>query len=101
MVTLLPEPDSPTTPTTSPGATLRSIRSTAGKPLKLTARLRMVNKSLMSRHPFEFGIERVAQAIAEKIDGEHGNQDRQAGHGHDPPRAFNVIARRSQHGAPF
>src|ERR1700693_3172107 len=88
IVTLLPEPDSPTTPTTSPGLTDISIRSTAGSPLKLTARLRVVRRSLMSGHPFEFGIECVAQTVAEQVDHKDRNQNGKPGHGHDPPRAF-------------
>src|ERR1700738_4390844 len=75
IVTLLPEPDSPTTPTTSPGLTDISIRSPAGSPLKLTARLRMVRRSLMSGHPFEFGIECVAQTVAEQVDHQDRNQN--------------------------
>src|SRR3984957_2231969 len=101
IVTLLPDPDSPTTPTTSPGATLKSMRSTAGSPLKLTARLRMVKRSSMSGHPLEFGIERVAQTVAQEVDHEHRDQDGQPRHGDDPPRAFDVIPGGSQHCAPL
>src|ERR1700753_253343 len=101
IVTLLPEPDSPTTPTTSPGATSRLMRSTAGSPLKFTARLRMVNSGVMSGHPFQFGIECVAQPVAEQIDREHRDQDGQTRHGDDPPGAVDVIARRGQHRAPL
>src|ERR1700744_2929848 len=91
IVTLLPEPDSPTTPTTSPGATSRLMRSTAGRPLKFTARLRMVNSEVMSCHPFQFGIECIAQPVAEQIDREHRDQDGQTRHRDDPPCAVDVI----------
>src|SRR5471030_3197088 len=101
IVTLLPEPDSPTTPTTSPGLTDISIRSTAGSPLKLTARLRMVRRSFMSRHPFEFGIECIAQPVAEQVDHQDRNQNGKPRHGHDPPRTFDVITRRREHCAPL
>src|SRR3954451_24718945 len=91
IVTLLPEPDSPTTPTTSPGFTLRSMRSTACVPPNVTCKLRIVSRSFMSCHPFQFRVERVAQPVAEQIDDEHRDENGEARHRHDPPCAFDVV----------
>src|SRR5262245_30858471 len=45
-------------------------------------------------------VERVAQAIAEQVDAEHGDQDGEAGEGREPPRGGQIHAPVSQHSTP-
>ena len=51
--------------------------------------------------PLQLGVERVAQAVAHEVEGEHGDQDGEAREGHHPPGAQDELARVGQHGAPF
>src|SRR5471032_1373315 len=103
MVTLLPEPDSPTMPSTSPASSDRLTFSTAcSTPAlvgKLTERLSISSKAMTSA--LELGIEGVAQPIAQQIEGDHGHEDRRTREGDDPPGAQHELARIGQHGAPF
>ena len=55
----------------------------------------------MSSQRFSFGIERIAQAVAQQIERQHGDQDREAREGHDPPGAQHELARVGEHRAPF
>src|SRR5260370_35561168 len=79
IATDLPEQDSPTIASTSLGSTVRSTPSTALKApvrvAKVTERLR-ISRSGMSSAPPHFWVERVAQAIARKIDRNDGDEDR-------------------------
>ena len=49
----------------------------------------------------QLGVERVAQPVAEQVEGEHGDEDHQPGKGHYPPRAQHELARVGEHRAPF
>src|SRR5439155_20720750 len=84
-VTVLPQPDSPTTPNVSPRATVRSTPSTARTvPSSVWNSVRKpwisskggaagpVNSQHRAR------VEPIAQPIADKIDRQHGQKDRRA-----------------------
>ena len=49
---------------------------------------------------FQLRIEHVPQAIAEQIDAQHRQHDRQAGHRADPPGVAQVVAALGQHSSP-
>src|SRR6185369_15333524 len=110
MATLLPEPDSPTMPSTSPSSNVRVTPSTACMTLpwvgKSTWRSSISRSGMVgalercdwlklrcSRLAFELGVQRIAQPVAQQIEGQHGDQDRQAREGHDPPGAQHELAR--------
>src|SRR5205085_5101010 len=104
--TLLPEPDSPTTPSVSPRATEKETPSTAfTRPSsvgKLTCR------SLTSRSCSGTGspalrlralllrVERVAQPVTEEVHTQHDDQDREAREPHEPGRDEHLALRRVQ-----
>src|SRR6478752_10144429 len=96
-VTDLPAPDSPTTPSTSPLAMSKETPSMARRVLwretNSTCRLRTERTgSVMGIDAWswrllssEFWIERVAQPVAEQVDGEDQGREREAGKSDDPP----------------
>src|SRR5258707_2167487 len=49
----------------------------------------------------ELGIERIAQSVAQKVEGQHGQEDRQARKRDDPPSPQHEFARVRQHGSPL
>src|SRR5512137_122468 len=109
-VTLLPEPDSPTTPRHSPGRTSRSTPSTAvttpERVAKRTTRPRIASSGAAApfgpgaRSVLEAGIEGIAQSLARDVDREHQDQDRQAGKGADPPGVEHEFASVGHHRTP-
>src|SRR5581483_9171170 len=80
-VTVLPQPDSPTTPSVSPAAIARSTPSTArtmpSSVEKCTLRPRISSSGAKSHHPAR--VERIAQPVADEVDRQHGEKDRAAG----------------------
>src|SRR5216684_1521857 len=102
-VTDLPAPDSPTTPNTSPLAMSKetpsmacsvSRRVTNSTPRSRTERTGTVMRSNTCegrRASSEFWIERVAQPVAEQVDGEDQARQRKARKGDDPPFAREQI----------
>src|SRR5438552_4563243 len=81
-VTDLPEPDSPTTQTISLAPTERLMPRTAcgrsPRPLIATERLAISRTGALILHPLHhFGIERVAQSVAQDVDRQnrHGEED--------------------------
>src|SRR5262245_26028182 len=90
-VTVLPQPDSPTTPTVSPRAIVRSTPSTActmpSSVLKCVLRPRIsrsasltpdfTSRPLPSHHLAR--VERIAQSVTDEIDRQHREKDRGAG----------------------
>src|SRR5215468_2413363 len=102
MVRLLPEPDSPTTPSDSPSATTILTRSTA-RPVpvregNVTDRFSISSRAMSA---LQSGIEGIAQAIAEKVEGKHCDQDHDAGERHHPPGVRYEFPGVGQHRAPF
>src|SRR5262245_58057774 len=87
-VTVLPQPDSPTTPTVSPRAIVRSTPSTACsmpssvskcvfRPrISRSASLDLTSRVLPSHH--FAGVERIAQSITDEIYAQHREEDRGA-----------------------
>src|ERR1700716_812486 len=104
MPTLLPEPDSPTIPSTSPFSSVTLTPSTARTiPFwdgNSTERF-LISSSGIGSLSLELGIERVAQSVAQKVEGQHGHEDRQARKRDDPPGPQHEFARVGQHGSPF
>src|SRR6478609_7826202 len=97
-VTLLPEPDSPTMPSVSSGSSVKLTSSTArtspSSVGKRTERLRTCKSASASMSSPGIGcsvtgmvvmsvgrlrVERISQPIAEEVDTQHGQQDRQTG----------------------
>src|SRR5215467_7218803 len=87
MVRLLPEPDSPTTPSDSPSPTTMLTPSTARLVAvgegNATMRFSISSRAMSA---LQFGVEGVAQAVAEKVEGQHREEDHDAGKRHHPPR---------------
>src|ERR1700738_3323353 len=102
-VTDFPAPDSPTTPSTSPLAMSKEIPSMARSVLRRVAnstrRLRTERTGSVIRSDIwkwrrfssELRIERVAQPVAEQVDGEDQRRQRKAREGDDPPLAGKQI----------
>src|SRR5438874_9737544 len=94
VLTLLPEPDSPTIPSVSPGKTSYEMSSTAwtipSSVLNSTTRSRIDRTgsgttgsgtdSTLRR------VESVAQPVADEVDAQHDQHDRQAREHRQPPR---------------
>ncbi len=104
MVTLLPEPDSPTTPSTSPSSRVRLTPSTARKVPPAdgnsTERFWMSRSGMGALTGFSLGVEGIAQAVPDEVEGEHGDQDDQAREGHHPPGPEHELAGVGQHRTP-
>ena len=82
-VTLLPEPDSPTMPRTSPASTVEVDAVDGAERRRCACRIRRVRSlDLEQRHAsrssLQLRVERVAQAVAHQVEGEHRDQDREA-----------------------
>src|SRR3978361_1072859 len=92
-VTDFPAPDSPTTPSTSPLAISKEIPSMARRLLRRGAEstLRLRTERTGSVMPVcassKLRIERVAQPVAEQVDGENQARKCYARKGDDPPFA--------------
>src|SRR5438552_697278 len=101
-VTLLPQPLSPTSPSTSPRSieklTPSTARSTPSPVSKWVWRPSTESSGAMSEP--EPGVEGVAQPVAEEIDGEDGQHDREPRKGREPPRRGDVVPSVGEHPAP-
>src|SRR4051794_21450061 len=94
-VTDLPAPDSPTTPSTSPLAMSNEMPSMARRLLRRvtnsTRRLRTERTGSVMRVDVrassEFWVERVAQPVAQQVDGKDQTRKCDARKGDDPPFA--------------
>src|SRR3954453_10916059 len=94
-VTDLPAPDSPTTPSTSPLPMSNEIPSMARRLLRRvtnsTLRLRTERTGSVMRSDVrassEFRVQRIAQPVAEQIDGQDQTCKGKTGKGDDPPLA--------------
>ena len=92
--TLLPEPLSPTTQSTSPSATRRSTPSTAWNGRRQSRTRPRSCDVERGRSSAQLRVERVAQAVAEQVEGHHGDQDGEAGEGRAATRRAGRIAAR-------
>ena len=100
----LPAPDSPTTPSTSPGAisnempwTARSVPCRVGNSThRFVDGEQRLGRDCRHRHSAQLRVERIAQPVAEQIDREHHDHERRAREDRDPPlaRKQEIVARR-------
>src|SRR5690606_6767119 len=51
--------------------------------------------------PLQFRVKRIAQTVANQVDGENSNQDSKAGESNDPPGTQDELTRFGKHRAPF
>src|SRR5690606_8574404 len=104
MATDLPEPLSPTMARTSRSSTCRSMPRTAKnwptEVSKDTDRLRISSSAMISA-PRQLRVERIAQPVADEVDGQHRDQDRKSREGHHPPGTQDELPRLGQHRSPF
>src|ERR671934_2669489 len=88
VLTLLPEPDSPTMPSVSPGYRSYDTPSTActipSSVLNSTTRSR-IERTGSGTDAALCGIEGVAETVADEVDAEDDDDDHQAGEGDEPP----------------
>src|SRR6266849_2336259 len=101
-VTLFPQPLSPTSPRTSPRSMAKLTPSTARSTPCAVAK--WVSRSCTARSggtsDLEARVERIAQPVAEEVDGQHGQHDGEAGEGGEPPRGGDVVPSIREHPAP-
>src|SRR5436190_5679604 len=87
--TLLPEPDSPTIPSVSPGKRSYETPSTAwtmpSSVLNSTTRS-LIERTGSGTHSPLGRVERIAEAVADEVDAEDDDDDRQAREDRQPPR---------------
>src|SRR5262249_23255979 len=99
----LPEPDSPTTPTISPGcrARVRSLRAGWSTPptAKLTLRF-SISRSGSDIAERALQVEAIAQPLAKEIEADDGGADGQRGAEEGPEGAADVPLRLVDHDAP-
>src|SRR4249920_20744 len=95
IVTLLPDPDSPTMPRTSPWSTDRLTSSTARSKRPPTGNSTSSDSISSSGIclSLQFRIEGITQPVAQQVEREHGDQDHEPGKGHDPPGPQHEFAR--------
>src|SRR5215470_3849419 len=89
-VTVLPEPDSPTRPSTSPASRPKLTPSTAlATPLRVKKCVRRFStaRTAMASLPFQPGVHHVAQLVAHEIERDDGDDQREAGIERDPVMA--------------
>src|SRR5262249_50885420 len=91
-----PRPTTRSRPAASPGRGAASVRSmTSARMMEL-----ITKPSFSSRGPAQRRIEGVAQAVAEQVEAEHGDEDRQARKRRHPPRGGQELAAFHDHVAP-
>src|SRR5213593_5094140 len=99
----LPEPDSPTSPTTSLGCRVRVSSLTAGRSTpptaKLTVRFRIsISGSGIAERALE--METIAQAFSQQIEADHRGADGEGGTEQGPEGDADVLLRLVDHDAP-
>src|SRR5215471_2887276 len=99
----LPEPDSPTTPTISPGCSARVRSFTAGWSTPPTAKLTL--RFSISRRGSDIAerslqVEAIAQSLAEEVEADDGGADGQRGPEERPEGDADVLLRLVDHDAP-
>src|SRR5262245_3172242 len=101
-VTLLPQPDSPTSPRTSPVSIVKLTPSTARSSPWLVAK--WVSSPSTDRRDatshLQPWVERVTQPVAQQIHGEDGQHDGEPGKRREPPGRRDVVPSIGQHPAP-
>src|SRR5262250_512489 len=99
----LPEPDSPTTPTISPGCRARVRSFTAGWSTPPTAKLTLrfsISRSGSDIAERALQVEAIAQPLAEEVEADDGGADGQRGAEERPEGDADVLLRLVDHDAP-
>src|SRR5262245_2964336 len=104
MIVVLPQPDSPTRPTISPGRIARLMRSSTGAvpfPVRKESENSPISRSavIISGAAPRPGIEDVTQPVSDKVEAEHGQKDREAGRQRIPPCLRQMFAAFGDHAA--
>src|SRR5207249_1036255 len=103
-VTVLPHPDSPTSPSVSPGCTSKETPSTArAVPLPCSVTkyvLRSRTRSRGSVTPPPCGVECVPQRVTHRVQRHDDQRDREPGEGRRPPRDGHLVPAVGDHIAP-
>src|SRR5271163_536847 len=101
-VIVLPEPDSPTIPRLSPADAENDISRTTRRGPRGVGRstARSTTSSSISAPRPQTRIERVAQSVAEQIESEHAERDREAGEDRQSRRHVHPGLRVGEHPAP-
>src|SRR6202034_760422 len=108
-VMVLPQPDSPTMPSVSPGSTCSEMSSTACTVERfslISVRRLSICNSGATRSPtlpaLEPGLEGVAERVADEVERDARDDDRHARRVNQPPvvTTLNVLQARRQHGPP-
>ena len=107
-VCVLPEPDSPTMPSRSRPSVNETPRTASVRPPSRlgneTRRSSTTSIAILvngTQFISRLGIERVAQAVTQKVEGEAHHEDGRAGRRRDPPVIEHVEPSVGDHGAPF
>src|SRR5262249_28867136 len=105
---VLPQPLSPTSPTTSPGPMSRlTPSSTSATPRSVTKSTRSPRTdssgSLIARRmgPPQPRVQDIAQPVAEQVEAHDGEEDREARRRRIPPRIGQELARLGDGASPF
>ena len=101
----MPQPDSPTMPSVSPGAMSNEMPLTAwtsprARP-ELDAQVARPTSSALTVSATELRVERLAQAVADQVEAEHRDHDRDAGDDRQVRRALRGSGRVRQHRPPL
>src|SRR5262249_43280630 len=104
-VTLFPEPDSPTRPRVSPSSIWKETPLTAytvpRSVQNSTRRSSTSSRAARSPTAAQLRVERLPQSIADQVEPQHGDDDRDAWCNHEVWRALEVAVAPGQHRAPF
>src|SRR5436853_2984794 len=103
-VTLFPQPDSPTIPSVSPGAMSKEIPLTACTvPRRVQKRTykSSTERSAVLSTGSELGIERLAQAVPDQVEPEHGHDDRDPGNDGEERSDVEVAVHVGEHRPPL
>src|SRR5438105_11135356 len=91
-----PMPTTRSRPAARPGWGPASVSAT----VRTMSTMEWITVAPLSRRAAQRGVEGVAQAVAEQVEAEHGDEDGQAGEGGDPPRRGEELAAFHDHVAP-
>ena len=100
-LTLLPQPDSPTMPSTSPSSSANeSRRRPATTPSSVSKRTVSASTSSSAHHAGRPRVEDVAQPVAEQVERERAEEDREPGIDGEPRRRREVAPARRRASRP-
>src|SRR5919198_813657 len=103
-VTLLPQPDSPTIPSVSPGAMSNEMPLTACTVPRLVQKRTWrssTERSASLATGAQLRVQRLAQPVADQVEPEHRDDDREAGDDREERRDTEVVVHVRQHRSPL